>query len=62
VTLAPRGYHDFGGKLVSPMTAQPNMPRLTGRFLDRCQVAPDGADPMRAMAFWAACEQMTGER
>ncbi|MBI3402266.1 MAG: hypothetical protein HY048_12670 [Acidobacteria bacterium] len=34
---------------------------MTGRFFDRCHVAPDVPDRALAQAFWDACEDMTGE-
>lgn len=43
-------------------SAHPDARRLTGRFFDRCQLAPDVADPELQKAFWAACHEMTGER
>ena len=33
VTLAPTGYHDFGGKLVGPMTAHPKLDAKTGEMV-----------------------------
>jgi hypothetical protein len=39
-----------------------DMRRLTGLFFGRCQLAPDVADPELAETFWAAREEMRGER
>jgi len=44
------------------LAVHPNLPHVTGRFFDRCHLAPDVADPALAQRFWAACEVMTGER
>ncbi len=33
VTLEPMGYHDFGGKLVGPMTAHPKIDKATGEMV-----------------------------
>ena len=33
VTLAPKGYHDFGGKLVGPMTAHPKIDASNGEMV-----------------------------
>jgi NAD(P)-dependent dehydrogenase (short-subunit alcohol dehydrogenase family) len=52
---------EVGAIPVVRLAAHPDMRALTGRFFDRCQVQPDVADPALAKAFWAACEQMTGE-
>ena len=33
MTLAPKGYHDFGGKLVGPMTAHPKIDAANGEMV-----------------------------
>lgn len=53
---------EVGAIPVLRLAAQPAPPRVTGRFFDRCHQAPDAADPELARSFWAACEEMTGER
>jgi hypothetical protein len=44
------------------LAAHPDLGRMTGRFLDRCIIGPDVADQTLAQGFWAACEEMTGQR
>jgi len=53
---------EVGAIPVLRLAAQPDLPRVTGRFFDRCHLAPDVADPALARTFWAACEEMTGQR
>jgi NAD(P)-dependent dehydrogenase (short-subunit alcohol dehydrogenase family) len=52
---------EVGGIPVLRLAAHPDLQHMTGRFFDRRCVAPDVADPALARAFWAACEEMTGE-
>ena len=52
---------EVGAIPVLRLAAHPDLARMTGRFFDRCHLAPDVADPAHAQAFWAACEDMTGE-
>ena len=51
---------EVGAIPVLRLAAHPNLPHETGRFFDRCRLAPDVADPALAQRFWAACEDMTG--
>jgi retinol dehydrogenase-14 len=53
---------EVGAIPVLRLAAHPNVSHLTGRFFDRCQVAPDAADPDEARSFWKACEDLTGTR
>jgi hypothetical protein len=50
---------EVGAIPVLRLAANPDLRRLTGRFFDRCRVAPDVADPAPAEAFWAECEELT---
>jgi NAD(P)-dependent dehydrogenase (short-subunit alcohol dehydrogenase family) len=52
---------EVGAIPVLRLAAQPDLQHVTGRFFDRCHVAPDVADPALARRFWDACEAMTGE-
>ncbi len=52
---------EVGAIPVLRLAAHPDLQHMTGRFFDRCHVAPDAADPALAQTFWAACEDMTGE-
>jgi membrane protease YdiL (CAAX protease family) len=63
-TLARPGFvrPEVGAIPVLRLAADPDLPDVSGRFFDRCRRAPDVADPALAQAFWAACEQMIGER
>lgn len=63
-TLARPGFvrPEVGAIPVLRLAAHPDLAGTTGRFFDRCHAAPDVADPALAQAFWAACEEMTGER
>ncbi|MBI4886265.1 MAG: SDR family NAD(P)-dependent oxidoreductase [Acidobacteria bacterium] len=42
------------------LAAHPDGPHQTGRYFDRCHLAPDVANAALARAFWTACEDMTG--
>jgi NAD(P)-dependent dehydrogenase (short-subunit alcohol dehydrogenase family) len=53
---------EVGAIPVLRLAAHPDLPRQTGRYFDRCHLAPDAADPTLARAFWEACEGMTGAR
>ena len=44
------------------LAAHPNLGGVTGRFFDRCHLAPDVADAALAQEFWTTCEEMTGQR
>jgi len=52
---------EVGAIPVLRLAAHPDLAHLTGRFFNRCHLAPDVADPALAHAFWAAGEDMTGE-
>ncbi|OFW27137.1 MAG: hypothetical protein A3H97_13275 [Acidobacteria bacterium RIFCSPLOWO2_02_FULL_65_29] len=52
---------EVGAIPVLRLAVHPELQHLTGRFFDRCRLAPDVADPALARAFWEACEDMTGE-
>lgn len=52
---------EVGAIPVLRLAAHPDLSHVTGRFFDRCHLAPDVADPALAQKFWAACEDMTGE-
>jgi NAD(P)-dependent dehydrogenase (short-subunit alcohol dehydrogenase family) len=52
---------EVGAIPVLRLAAHPDLGHLTGRFLDRCNLAPDVADAALAQEFWAACEEMTGQ-
>jgi NAD(P)-dependent dehydrogenase (short-subunit alcohol dehydrogenase family) len=62
-TLARPGFvrPEVGAIPVLRLAAHPDPPEPSGRFFDRCRLAPDVADPALARAFWMACEQMTGQ-
>jgi NAD(P)-dependent dehydrogenase (short-subunit alcohol dehydrogenase family) len=49
---------EVGAIPVVRLAAHPDQGRWTGRFLDRCRVAPDTADPDLARRFWFACESL----
>jgi hypothetical protein len=51
---------EVGAIPVVRLAAHPDIAHLTGRYFDRCHLAPDVADPALAQRFWAACEDMTG--
>ena len=53
---------EVGAIPVLRLAAHPNLGRVTGRFFDRCHLAPDVADAALAQEFWATCEEMTGQR
>ncbi len=53
---------EVGAIPVLRLAAHPDLRQFTGRYFNRCRLAPDVADPALAQAFWAACEDMTGER
>ncbi len=53
---------EVGAIPVLRLAAHPDLPHLTGRYFDRCHLAPDVADRALAQTFWAACEDLTGER
>ena len=53
---------EVGAIPVLRLAAHPDPRHVTGRFFDRCHLAPDVADPGLAHTFWARCEDMTGER
>lgn len=52
---------EVGAIPVLRLAAHPDLADGSGRFFDRCTVAPDTAEPTRARAFWRACEVLTGE-
>lgn len=52
---------EVGAIPVLRLAAHPDLSHLTGRYFDRCHLAPDVADPGLARTFWAACEDMTDE-
>jgi NAD(P)-dependent dehydrogenase (short-subunit alcohol dehydrogenase family) len=52
---------EVGAIPVLRLAAHPDLGNMTGRFLDRCNLAPDVADQALAQKFWAACEEMTGQ-
>jgi NAD(P)-dependent dehydrogenase (short-subunit alcohol dehydrogenase family) len=62
-TLARPGFvrPEVGAIPVLRLAARPDVAQVTGRFFDRCHLAPDVADAALARRFWAACEEMTGE-
>jgi hypothetical protein len=39
------------------LAAHPHLGSVTGRFFDRCHLAPDVADTAPAQDFWAACNR-----
>lgn len=51
---------EVGAIPVLRLAANPGVQEMSGRFFDRCSVAPDVADAALARTFWAACEAMTG--
>jgi len=53
---------EVGAIPVLRLAAHPDLRPLTGRYFDRCHLAPDVADSALARTFWAACEDMTAER
>jgi NAD(P)-dependent dehydrogenase (short-subunit alcohol dehydrogenase family) len=53
---------EVGAIPVLRLAAHPDLRRFTGRYFNRCRVASDVANPALARTFWAACEDMTGER
>jgi len=63
-TLARPGFvrAEVGAIPALRLAAHPDTVQLSGRFLDRCRLASDRADPLLARAFWTACEEMTAER
>ena len=63
-TLARPGFvrAEVGAIPALRLAARPDMVQSSGRFFDRCRLAPDRADPLLARAFWTACEDMTAER
>lgn len=63
-TLARQAFvrPEVGAIPVLRLAAHPELRHLTGRYFDRCRVAPDVADPALAQAFWGVCEDMTSER
>ena len=52
---------EVGAIPVLRLAAHPDVRHLTGRYFNRCDLAPDVADAQAARAFWTACEDMTGE-
>ena len=52
---------EVGAIPVLRLAAHPHLGRVTGRFFDRCHLAPDVADAALAQEFWATCEEMTGQ-
>ncbi len=52
---------ELGAIPVLRLAAHPCPAVPTGRFLDRCRLTSDVADPQVAHTFWTACEEMTGE-
>jgi NAD(P)-dependent dehydrogenase (short-subunit alcohol dehydrogenase family) len=53
---------EIGAIPVLRLAVHPDVQQVTGRFFNRCRLAPDVADTAIAQRFWAACEDMTGER
>lgn len=53
---------EVGAIPVVRLAAHPHPPGGSGRFFDRCHVAPDVADPAAARRLWTACEDLTRER
>jgi retinol dehydrogenase 14 len=53
---------EVGAIPVLRLAAHPDMAAWSGRFFDRCQLAPDVPEPGIAEAFWRACEDLTGAR
>jgi hypothetical protein len=53
---------EVGAIPVLRLAAHLHLGRVTGRFFDRCHLAPDVADAALAQEFWATCEEMTGQR
>lgn len=53
---------EVGAIPVLRLAAHPDLVNVTGRSFNRCRIAPDAPDPALAQAFWAACEDTTGER
>jgi NAD(P)-dependent dehydrogenase (short-subunit alcohol dehydrogenase family) len=52
---------EVGAIPVLRLAAHPHLGSVTGRFFDRCHLAPDVADTALSQDFWAACEGMTGQ-
>jgi retinol dehydrogenase-12 len=52
---------EVGAIPVLRLAALPQLGRVTGRFFDRCHLAPDVADAALAQEFWAVCEEMAGQ-
>jgi NAD(P)-dependent dehydrogenase (short-subunit alcohol dehydrogenase family) len=52
---------EVGAIPVLRLAAQPDLQHVSGRFFNRCHVAPDVAEPALARRFWDACEAMTGD-
>lgn len=52
---------EVGAIPVLRLAAHPDPGPVTGRFFDRCRLAPDRQDPMLASAFWLSCERMCGD-
>jgi len=52
---------EVGAIPVLRLAAHPDLAHLSGRFFDRCTVAPDRAEPASARALWSACEALTCE-
>lgn len=53
---------EVGAIPVLRLAAHPNISKWSGRFFDRCQLAPDVPEPGIAEAFWQTCEDLTGAR
>jgi NAD(P)-dependent dehydrogenase (short-subunit alcohol dehydrogenase family) len=52
---------EVGAIPVLRLAAHPHLGSVTGRFFDRCHLAPDVADTALSQNFWTACEDMTGQ-
>jgi NAD(P)-dependent dehydrogenase (short-subunit alcohol dehydrogenase family) len=50
---------EVGSIPVLRLAAHPDMPAWSGRFFNRCQLAPDMPEPGLAEAFWRVCEDLT---
>jgi NAD(P)-dependent dehydrogenase (short-subunit alcohol dehydrogenase family) len=53
---------EVGAIPVLRLAAHPDLSAWSGRFFDRCQLAPDVPEPGIAEAFWQTCEDLTGAR
>lgn len=53
---------EVGAIPVLRLATHPDMSAWSGRFFDRCQLAPDVPEPRIAEAFWQTGEDLTGAR